>query len=72
MVHSCTAVGCEHQEKTVLFKLPRKRPDLKEHWMRFLIHKNELNDSTIPIYEKHFEDKFINKDNDNERDYECH
>ena len=38
--------------------------DLKEHWIRFLNLKNELDGSTISMCENFFEEKVINKDND--------
>ena len=50
MMNNSTGVECEHREKkTALLKLPRKRPNLKERWIRFLNFMKELDDSTIGI-----------------------
>lgn len=64
MVNKCSVFGCDTNHKPnskgAVFGLP-KEEDLKRRWIVFLHRNNISNLKNIFICEKHFQDKFLNK-----------
>ena len=64
MVNKCVAFGCKSgyatcTEKVSLFTFPLHKPDLNEHWVRFVNRTNWQPSQSSVLCVKHFEEKFI-------------
>ena len=67
MVNTCSVYGChseKEQTKTAVFKFPKENTELRQRWLRFINRKNvNPNSSYLFICVKHFEEKYLNKQN---------
>ena len=67
MVNTCSVFGChseKEQTKAAVFKFPKENTELRQRWLRFINRKNvNPNSSYLFICERHFEEKYLNKQN---------
>ena len=67
MVNTCSVYGChseKEQTKAAVFKFPKENTELRQRWLRFINKKNvNPNSSYLFICERHFEEKYLNKQN---------
>ena len=64
MVNKCIAFGCKSgyetcTQKVSLVSFPLHKPDLNEHWVRFVNRTNWQPSQSSGLCVKHFEEKFI-------------
>ena len=64
MVNICVAISCKSghatcTEKVSLFSFPLHKPDLNEHWVRFVKRTNWQPSQSSILCVQHFEEKFI-------------
>lgn len=63
MVNRCNVVACKYRKDSTIFKISHKNRDLKERWLKFLHRKIVPQEKYIFICEDHFEEKYLNKEN---------
>ena len=67
MVNTCSVYGChseKEQTKAAVFKFPKENTELRQRWLRFINRKNlNPNSSYLFICERHFKEKYLNKQN---------
>ena len=74
MVKSCSVYGFHSEKKetkAAVLKFPKENTELRQRWLRFINRKNvDPNSSYLFICEQHFDEKYLNKQN-NQRVHLC-
>ena len=64
IVNRCNVVECKYKKDAAVFKVPKKNPELKEKWFKFLTRKDLPQENYLFKCEHHFEEKYLKKEND--------